>query len=106
MAYYQEVRTYRPVFQKAAALEKQGICLSRDKHIIICWDVSLDCTAECKLGWHDEKVTHLVIEPSSQTEYFLGGMLTEEDFLAWVKARLEFLFDGTGASVPDLKLLI
>lgn len=104
MAYFKEVKIYRPIFNAAKQMSNHGISLSPRKHIMLKWAEDPACTVECRLGWDNEKVTHLVIEPNYCMQEMLGSKLSEAELCIWANERLSILFDGTNVSVPSLVL--
>ena len=106
MAYFKEVKIYRPIFNAAQHMSDQGISLSPRKHILLRWAEEPICTVECQLGWDNEKVTHLVIEPNACMREILETKLSEDELRSWANKRLSLLFNGANVAVPRLVLRI
>ena len=66
MPYFKEIKIYRPIINSVKNLATRGISLSRQNHVVLSWPEDPDCKLECRLGWENEKVTHIVILPNPQ----------------------------------------
>ena len=92
MVYHVERKKYKPVLEKAKKMAHEGIMLSRRGNVQLIHPEDNDAWLECILGWRNEKVTHLVLEPNDRLCCILEE--DKEGIQSWVDAKLTTLFDG------------
>ena len=92
MVYHVERKKYKPVLEKAKMMTHDGIKLSRRGNVQLIHPEYKDAWLEFKLGWRNEKVTHLVLEPNER----LCNIIEEdkEGIESWIDAELTSLFDS------------
>ena len=92
MVYHVERKKYKPVLEKAKKMTHEGIMLSSRGNVQLVHPEDNDAWLECRLGWRNEKVTHLVLEPNEK----LCNIIEEdrEGIQVWIDDKLNSLFDN------------
>ncbi|MCB2160684.1 hypothetical protein KQH40_01215 [bacterium] len=90
MVYHVERKKYKPVLEKAKKMSREGIMLSRRGNVQLIYPKDKEAWLECTLGWKNEKVTHLILEPNARLCDILKK--DEEEVRSWIDVKLTFLF--------------
>ena len=91
MAYRLERKKYRPIFERAKCEAPEGIRLSRRGNVQLIHPEEKDATVEFVLGWENEIVTHLVMQPNDKLADIMQENKTE--IKSWIGTKLSSLFD-------------
>jgi hypothetical protein len=91
MAYRIERKKYKPVMNRAENMLEEGIGLSRRGNLLLVYPEDLEAKLECVLGWENEKVTHLILQPNNRLSNFIAE--NKEEVHSWIDTKLTTLFD-------------
>jgi hypothetical protein len=91
MAYRLERKKYRPIFERAKREAPEGIALSRRGNVQLIHPEDKDAVVEFVLGWENEVVTHLIVQPNDKLSDILEN--NKAEIQAWIGTKLITLFD-------------
>ena len=100
MVYRLERKKYQPVLDRAKKRMLEGIRLSQRGNLLLVHPDVSGAELECILGWQNEQVTHLILQPNDKLSLILDG--DKEEIHSWVNSKLTTLFEDV--PVPDWEL--
>jgi hypothetical protein len=100
MAYRIERKKYRPIFERAKHEAPEGITLSRRGNVQLIHPEDEDAKMEFILGWNNEIVTHLILQPNEKLSDIIQENKTE--IQTWIGTKLITLFGDI--PVPEWKI--